>query len=263
MCKPTCYLCKIEIADKKNSHIIPKFLGKELFISDLGNHAIQIDRDGKCKKIQTIPKEDFILCVSCEKRFEIIETFFARFFTKLRDFENFTDNFDIRTLGNQNYIVCKKLNPKLFKLFIYSLIWRLSISTHFANQKYKLPIKIEEELRTFLDRNLKIDHTSLISTINEVENIPNYDFCLIKPENKFADFKGMHSAFQISKSIYLLALVDFIIFFYIDDSIDPVLKIYSNKQNNDIIIPISEDERWFALNKLILSKILNTQQSRK
>jgi len=257
MSKPECYLCKIEIADKKNSHIIPKFLGKELFISDLGNHAIEIYRDGKYRKVHTIPKEDFILCVSCEKRFEIIETFFARFFNKLRAFENFTDEFDLKILGNQNYIVCKELNPALFKLFIYSLIWRLSISSHFANQKYKLPIEIEEELRVFLNSNLKTNHNSLINTINQLENIPNYDFCLIKPENKCADFKGMHSAFQISKSIYLLVLVDFILFFYIDNSIDPILKIYSNKQNNDIIIPISDDERWFALNKLILSRILN------
>lgn len=259
MNKTNCKLCKIEIADKKNSHIVSKFLGKELFISDIGNHAEQINKDGKSRKIYSIPKEDFILCSTCEKKFEIIETYFARFFSKLRNYEKFTEEFLIQKLGMQYYISCSKMNPTLFKLFIYSLIWRLSISTHFTNKNFKLPNEIEDELRIFLNLNLYVDQKKLLETIEKVSNFPSYDLCLIKPENKTDNFKGMYSAFQMSESSYLLVLVDFILFFYIDNSIDYVLKKFSNDQNESVIIPISDDARWFDLNKLILSKMLNNK----
>lgn len=252
-----CKLCKIEIADKKNSHIVSKFLGKELFISDMGNHAEQINRDGKSRKIYSIPKEDFILCSTCEKKFEIIETYFARFFDKLRNYEKFTEEFSLEKLGIQYYISCNKMSPTLFKLFLYSLIWRLSISNHSTNQNFKLPYKIEDELRMFLNLNLSIDQKILLDTIEKVSIFPSYDLCLIKPENKTDNFKGMYSAFQMSESSYLLVLVDFILFFYIDNSIGSVLKKFSNSQNKNVIIPISDDNRWFELNKLILSKMLN------
>lgn len=256
-----CKLCKIEIADKKNSHIVSKFLGKELFISDIGNHAEQITKDGKSKKIYSIPKEDFILCSTCEKKFAIIETYFARFFNKLRNYEKFAEEFSLQKLGVQYYVSCDKMNPTLFKLFMYSLIWRLSISTHFTNQNFKLPTEIEEELRIFLNINLSVDQKILLNTIEKVNNFPSYDLCLIIPENKTDNFKGMYSAFQMSESSFLLVLVDFILFFYIDNSIDYVLKKFSNDQNERVIIPISDDTRWFDLNKLILSKMLNNKNN--
>ncbi|WP_395047003.1 hypothetical protein [Flavobacterium sp.] len=252
-----CKLSKAEVADKKNSHIVSKFFGKELFISDIGNHAEQIHKSGKSRKIYSIPKEDFILCSNCEKKFEVLETYFAIFFNKLRDYLNFPEDFSFQKLGSQDFISCKKLNPTLFKLFIYSLIWRLSISKHQTNENFILPNKIEEELREFLNQNLSVEQQILLKSVEMVKEFPSYDLCIIKPENKTDNFKGMYSAFQMSESAYLLVLVDFILFFYIDDSTDIVLKKFSNGQNENVIIPISDDERWFDLNKLIVSKMLN------
>lgn len=252
-----CRLCNIQVADKKNSHIVSKFLGKELFISDMGHHAEQIYKNGKSRKVYSIPKEDSILCSTCEKRFEILETYFARFFNKLRNHQNFPEDFLLQKLGVQDFISCKKLNPTLFKLFIYSLIWRLSISKHQTNENFKLPNKIEEELRKFLNQNLSTEQKILLESVEMITEFPSYDLCMIKPENKTDNFKGMYSAFQMSKSAYLLVLVDFILFFYVDSSIDIVLKKFSNGQNKNVIIPISDDDRWFDLNKLIVSKMLN------
>ena len=249
-----CKLCKIEIANKKNSHIVPKFLGKELLNS---NHVEQINKNGKSKKIHSIPKEDFIFCSICEKRFEIIETYFARFFNKLRNYEKYPEDFLLQKIETQYYMICNKMNPILFKLFIYSLIWRLSISTHSANQNFKLPDEIEDELRIFLNLNLSVSHRILLETIEKVINFPSYDLCIIKPEKKTDNFKGMYSAFQLSESSYLLVLVEFILFFYIDNSIDAALKRFSNNQNKSVIIPISDDTQWIYLNQIILSKMLN------
>ncbi|WP_269233957.1 hypothetical protein [Flavobacterium flavigenum] len=112
-------------------------------------------------------------------------------------------------------------------------------------------------MREFLNENLSVEQKILLKSAEIINEFPSYDLCIIKPENKTDNFKRMYSAFQMSKSAYLLVFVDFILFFYTDNSIDIVLKKFSNDQNENVIIPISDDERWFDLNKLILSKMLN------
>jgi hypothetical protein len=73
MTQKKCTLCKINIANKKNSHIIPKFLCKGLFTTH-SRHTLVINRNGKTQKRQDTPKESYIFCVVCEKRMEVLET---------------------------------------------------------------------------------------------------------------------------------------------------------------------------------------------
>ncbi len=52
-----CELCKVKYADKKNSHIIPKFLGKGLFADTAPRHSISISKEGKQKKNKILQKK--------------------------------------------------------------------------------------------------------------------------------------------------------------------------------------------------------------
>ena len=118
---PNCNLCLIKEADKPNSHIIPKFLSKRLFESSTPRHSIEIDRKGRNRKIQDTPKENFILCKSCEKRFEILETLYSKKINSINNYINLKDKFQITEFGNNKILKCLNINPTGFKLFIYSL----------------------------------------------------------------------------------------------------------------------------------------------
>ena len=121
-----CKLCLSKKADKKNSHIIPKFLGKRLFDHFPNRHTLMVCRGtDKIVKWQDIPKEDFILCGPCENRFELLETYFSKRLNDLFAFEEFPQRFQLLKIYNQEFIKTK-FKPELFILFIYSMIWRAS-----------------------------------------------------------------------------------------------------------------------------------------
>lgn len=251
-----CSLCLKNHPDKTNSHIIPKFLSHDLFISPGGNYAIQINRDGSSRKIQSTVKQNYLFCTFCENRFGIIETYISRTFNNLRRYEKYPGDFELHNLGTQEFLKLKRVNPDFFKMFIYSIVWRCSLSNNIANQPFKLPYFIEDQLRSFLDLNLG---SSAEYLKREVEvNVPEFHFCIIKPQRKELGYHGMYSTFQISDSTFIIVVNDFIMFFYLDDSIDNVLRNYSNKNNNEIIIALADDKRWFELNKLIVHRMLRS-----
>src|SRR5690606_26727093 len=130
-----CKLCKDEVANKPNSHIIPKFMSKRLFESTKPRHTLQINRDGKQVILQDTPKENNILCHSCEKRFEVVETYFSRVLIDINSLTSAKWKYTISNHYQNEIIVCDDLQPTLFKLFIYSIIWRCSISSLFLFEK--------------------------------------------------------------------------------------------------------------------------------
>lgn len=69
-----CKLCLEKEADQANSHIIPKFLGKNLFVEIKPRHSLLYSSDGNLRKVQDTPKEDNIFCENCEKGFSLYET---------------------------------------------------------------------------------------------------------------------------------------------------------------------------------------------
>src|SRR5690606_9376272 len=91
---PLCKLCLNNEADKRNSHIIPKFMGKRLFESK-PKHGIQIDIRGKQSKIQDIPKEHYIFCSKCEKRFSRLEHYFSLKINSIHNHSNEKNRFKI------------------------------------------------------------------------------------------------------------------------------------------------------------------------
>ncbi|MCX2681057.1 hypothetical protein OOZ15_13980 [Galbibacter sp. EGI 63066] len=264
---PKCKLCLKAEADKKNSHIIPKFMGERLFEAK-PRHGIQIDITGKQSKIQSIPKEDFIFCSNCEKRFERLETYFARKLTSIHNYTNEKDKFKVHSGGVNSILECFKVSYNALKLFNYSLVWRASISNHFLFEKYKLPESYEEKLRGILDANLFISHSGLINNFNEIQDDTGLDsyFFKCKVKNEFS--RGPFSTYQIGENAFGLFLVDFIVYTYTNkQSIPKEFDIISDIQDENALIVMASVENWREINnesikdfKEVIAKQPNTQK---
>lgn len=245
---PKCKLCLKAEADKRNSHIIPKFMGKRLFEAK-PKHGIQIDINGKQSKIQSIPKEDFIFCSNCEKRFEKLETYFAGKLTSIHNYTNEKDKFKVHSDGINSILECLKVPYNALKLFNYSLVWRVSISNHFLFEKYKLPEPYEEKLRGILDTNLFISHLELVNNFNEIQDDTGLDSYFFKCTVKNEFSRGYFSTYQIGENALGLFLVDFIIYTYTDKKdIPEEFKIISDTQRENALIVMASVENWRKIN---------------
>lgn len=246
---PKCKLCLKAEADKRNSHIIPKFMGKRLFEAK-PRHGIQIDITGKQRKIQSIPKEDFIFCLNCEKRFAKLEDYFARKLTSIHNYTNEKDKFRVHSDGSVNSILeCLKVPFNTLKLFNYTLVWRASISKHDMFEKYKLPEPYEEKLRGILDTNLSISHLELLNNFNEIQDDTGLDSYFFKCEVKNEFTRGPFSTYKIGKNAFGLFLVDFIIYTYTDKKdIPEEFKIISCTQRENALIVMASVEDWRKIN---------------
>lgn len=256
-----CHLCKGRSADKKNSHIIPKFMCKSLFQSDdikpnQKVKALSIQYGGKSNKEQDSPKEDHILCSDCESRFGKLEDYFARRIEEIHGYLKYPEDYKLFSTGGQEYLLCENIHPSLFKLFIYSLVWRASISKLKEFKTFKLLENVEEEIRIFLDTNLYNDQKLLLASLDHIAYVPQYHSCLIKPKERSEHSRGILSVNNMTVFSHILLLVDFGLFFYTDEtSIGNVLRRYSNKQNQKVIITLGELEPWLGLNQITVSKL--------
>ncbi len=255
----TCPLCHNNPADKKNSHIIPKFLGKPLFERTKHRHSLQVDKKGKTKKIQDIPKEDFLICEICEKRFEVLETYFSKKLIGLRDYNNRKDKFEILKIGSNNILKCLDLDPFLFKLFYYSMIWRLSITSHSIFNNFQLPSEIELEIGTFLNDNLFEKHQELLQNFKSIKNYPEFHLIAYKPEAGNKDFSGILTAFQMSDDHYGIFMSDMILFFYLNNNkIDHLLELISNKGKGNVKFIIANSIQWRDISSAVVHhRLLN------
>lgn len=260
--KNSCKLCLKREADKPNSHIIPKFISKRLFESTKPRHSIEINRKGKSRKIQDTPKENFILCNSCEKRLEYLETLISRKIISINNYKNLKNDFNLIKIGNTRILQCLKIDPISFKLFIYSVVWRTSISNLKYFESFKLDSETEGLLRSSLDRYLKCSHSELVKSISKISDLPSYHYCIFKPvvRNKFS--RGIFTAYRMDEFAYGIFTVDYIIYFYPNTTnMDETFQYVSNFQNNRILITLAEADDWRLLNRSVLSNLLNNNNN--
>ncbi len=248
-----CKLCKTEIANQENSHIIPKFFRKR--ISSLPYKLMLATLDGETTLEQDIPKQSFILCSICEKKFNVQETDFANLIVKLIDnYPSYPNAFNQLYINGQEYLQCKKLKPVILKLFLYSIIWRCSISSLESFNNFKLPIKVEEEIRRYLFSysGTKLNYNTNILEI--LDNQPDYHLVLIKSKIKTNEILA---AANFGQTAHIIFMGDFLLFFYTTElPIIPGHENYSNKQNENAIIVIGSTEKWQTLTNLIIDKFI-------
>jgi hypothetical protein len=146
-----CLLCQQNPATKKESHIVPKFICKDIFNEK--NEAYMIDStnmETDPKVAQDTPKEDYILCPECERYFEQLETYVSRNPLLYLWDTSKQDGFKTHFIGTEKIIECKETVTSLFNLFLYSIMWRLFISNHSFFRKVLIHKDTVESLRKSL-----------------------------------------------------------------------------------------------------------------
>jgi len=194
----------------------------------------------------------------CEKRIEVIETLFSKIIDDIHNYEKHPNKFTLGRLGTQDFINCNDLNPVLYKLFLYSLVWRASISGLYECEPFKLDSEAEEVIRVFLHKNLAKTKLLLLQNASSTREIPKYHSCIIKPIVKANYSRGILSITSMSKTAHALFLIDFAIFFYTDEtSVGNVLIHYSNKENENVIVALGRVQAWIELNQMFVTKMVN------
>jgi len=135
----TCKLCLKE-NQLRNSHVLPEFMYQNLYNVDIRRfHSFEINLDNledAKKRIQQKGVREYLLCQQCE--------------TLLSRYENYAaETLYGKNLKNQTYLVEAQQTPdekyfvynyagfdyQKFKIFLFSILWRLIISESFKTPK--------------------------------------------------------------------------------------------------------------------------------
>jgi hypothetical protein len=146
-----CCLCKSNPADKKNSHILPKFITKDILSEIPKVHNIEFKVGSGSvlyDTLQDTTKEDDILCTDCEQYFGKLEREFAnQVHNSLRDATPSSQQVIKKTSDNGTWKEFELANKTLCSLLIYSIIFRCHVSMQGPFSSWKLPETDNEKLR--------------------------------------------------------------------------------------------------------------------
>jgi hypothetical protein len=253
-----CKLCLIKVADKTNSHIIPKFLSKRLFENTIPRRTIILEKSGLERIAQDTPKENYILCSNCERKIGIVECYFARILNEMNEFQKHPKNYTFGSIETQEFLICNNYRPSQFILFVYSMIWRVSISTNMSFQNYKLVPEFEEQVRLFLDMNLPESNEKFKNNDFHIPAELRYTLCVMKAKEMNEDTRGIMIAYQLSESTYLLFITEYIIFLYLDESKTEIAHMtFSITNKEKIVIPLAQTRSWKDLIHTLMTKNFN------
>jgi hypothetical protein len=175
--------------------------------------------------------EDYILCRACETRLSFVESYISEEFTNKFRKENYSQNFPVTALGSINYWTLNRVHEKIFDLFIYSLLWRASISNTTLFQEFKLPQRLENEFQRVLDdllpprldyRGIRMKIKDWIRELEKSNLFPKFKYLMLSVENleeASGDFVFFHPE---HKKPFELVLNEWILYFDL-----------SAKENND------------------------------
>lgn len=226
-----CKLCQQNEATQTNSHIFPRFFKKDYLKTNKGFFYYDIPKQKVDRKVQDLPKEDYIFCPECERRFQTLEHFASLYL----------DN-SYNRLKKSDFPIAQKhsdcqlaptCDPKVFTLFIYSLIWRAHISTDNAFKDFILPDKCERDLRKTIYKSTSPKISDLQGLL-PLLNHQRWNYIFIKPERK----KGMFHVINYNDNIRLKGLAfvhtfEYAIIFIINKrAIPEKFKYYINNKFN-------------------------------
>jgi hypothetical protein len=176
-----CTLCQQNEATQKNSHIFPRFFKRNYLKSKKGFFYYNFSGQKVDRKVQDLPKQDYIFCPECESRFQTLEHYASLY---LNSSYSSTEKTDFPTMKQRSdcqfALIC---DPKIFTLFVYSLIWRAHISTDDAFKDFILPKKCETDLRKTIYEVVPTKISELQSRLHLLKN-QRWNYIFIKPEKK-------------------------------------------------------------------------------
>lgn len=270
-----CTLCKNKNADQTGSHITSAFLIASQ-IGKRGNEKSFLittnpEDDYKQNHGDTLVKEDYIFCRDCEKRLGIIEAIYSREITQKIELPRFRENFTIVGLDNGFYkLICKKVHPIAFQLFILSLVWRASISEQPLFQHFKVSESIEERIRfnldlflpSIIDYNLALTEKEWLNLIEKCKDLFDVIPFVVFKADSIPNNEITYDFFDnITKQPYHISINDYYILLF-NDNLDWTDDFFDfrnevelnqiiNNNTNDSTICIIPNERFIQTNDKI------------
>jgi hypothetical protein len=254
----TCLLCNQRPATQRNSHIIPKFFAKGIFEGTNPRHGTRLSIQGDEQSVQDIVKENYLFCPVCEKGISVLETYCIRGLDKFNDIQYF-NSYKTFKRGEFEYFECKILDIKIFNLFIYSIVWRASISNDYAFIPFKLIESDEEQLRVMLQTFLEPTQTALCNKLSDLKELPNHKHVMIRPKKKLRPpHAGLSAVSSSDKSIHQLYLIDYLILYLTkpDKLVDALKVIDNNNLDNAVRVGLSDRNQWEIFNSAFMSKFV-------
>lgn len=271
-----CNLCKRNESNQTGSHITSAFL----LTSQIGKRGeergflITTDpnQDYSENKGAEGIKENFIFCRDCEKRLSFIENIYSTEITQKIENKKFKQNFEEVKTKHGVLLICKRIEPIIFHLLVYSNIWRASISTKPIYNNFKLSSDTEEQLRFLLDlflpettnHKIEVDTNKWLKTVRECKDFFHlYPYIILKAEklyNKELTYEFLYNVTHFPNHIILNEYVILSFFnqvewredfFEIKNEIE-----FSDLLNNsidEIKIGILSNERYLRIIELIKS----------
>lgn len=255
--KDICLLCEKREANQRNTHLIPKAFGKGLFHGTNPRHSLAIEKTGKRQKVQDITKEDYLLCPECEKGISVFEAYCILRLNRYNDMSNF-NKFEKFKKGEFEYFESKEIDIKIYNLFIYSIIWRVSASESYAFGGLKLPKIEEEKLKFILKRCIEPTQTKLIDRINEIQDLPNHGHIIFRPRKQLRPPNAMLSAASMDDWLHEMHLVDYIILYFTEkERIGGSLKeLDNNNLVNRVRVGLTSTESWKSYSYEMIKKAI-------
>lgn len=255
--KDLCRLCEEHEATQKNSHLIPKFFGEGLFHGTKPRHSISIEKSGKRQKVQDTIKEDFLLCPRCENGLSIFETYCSIRLRRFNDLRYF-NKFEKFKKGDFEYFESKELDIKIFNLFIYSIVWRISVSESYAFGGFKLPIAEEEKLKSLLRKFIESSQATLLARLDELQVVPNHGHVMVRPKKNLRPPNAMLSAASMNGWLHEVHLVDYILFYSTDKKRlkDSLKELDNNNLNSRVKVGLSSSESWKSYSDMMINSAL-------
>ena len=252
MRQPTdlCLLCKTNQADKKNSHILPKFIStKFMEMEGYPRRGFQLDTEtvleNKKKIIQDSVKEDYLLCSECENYFAVIEHLASQTFLNIdKDINDKKIIIDeINEFLDLLYFI--NSNPIIIRLFVYSIFWRVSISNDSLFDVYKIKEPFEDEIRLALLSYKSSKKWDLINLTNTNHSIPIFPFSMITAKT-FQDSTSnvLFAPYSYDPYCLIVDQFSFMLFKQENDIKVDFIKEFSNTQINDCRIMRVSQELW-------------------
>lgn len=193
--RPTdlCHLCETEYASQRDSHILPKFMGKILFKDNSRHHVYRVSAESfqlKPEILQDTIKESYLFCPSCESYLGILDGYFSEHVHKLIlhnqgpvYFDSTTDSVDTTILSS------KKSDPLMSFLFIDSILFRCHLSNISPFQNFSLPPITFTEIKIQLLKFKSQKGTDVLSKCkNEVDNFDFHPFMIATPREWSENF---------------------------------------------------------------------------
>lgn len=259
-----CFLCKKEKATKLNSHIFPKFLSKSILGNKNAKRGYIISTNGT-ELTQDTDKEDHMLCPLCEQYFSVLETYISsRLYNRLWDIRRSPEFTIHQNEGGICWKVCEEINPIIVRLFIYSIIWRCSITSTPVCNDFKLDEMEEEILRTLLNACNSDTQTNLLTNQSKFDSSGHQIPFLFFTSESFADRTGnMLFANPATKNPYQIALNEYmLIFSFRNNETQEKFNFLNNIDNEKIKVGFFKEDFWKNIRDQLIGQVTDSLKAK-